>query len=496
MRSTFLVATAAILLHTQAEAAQDEQIVNPRQSTELQSGKTYLERQYGLSSQEARRRIEQQAQIEALSTELADTYKSSFLGVDIQHEPVYQVTASFARGTLPSDVLAKVPASLRSVFKTRVSRFDAETIAGNLSRLTNVFRGENATIHFSYGSDRFVVTVPKYEQDNARRLIPADLQSVVDLQTGPPVARAQANATSSDWIYGGWNHYRLSGTDRLYCTFAFVARDSYGRPHAVTAGHCPPTRHNSQQPSGRTITFSAPASAYYRNGYDSSRQRSYDFALIPIPIVSSVPEVYFRNGVSGSYQYYDYAPADPNGPWVQRTVQWRNDYYYLPASGNIHITDVISNSSMYGTANPGHPNGVIRCKVGDTTGVTCGTIIASSANVTDTSGQTAYGVVRVGQTNQQVIAYGGDSGGAVITEPLWSYANNRYESTAAGVVMLASHEWVHPANTQPNDAKRPCDQYRDGGCEYYYMPIDRINDFAPAQVVLRNGATGTTSKTP
>lgn len=502
LAATTLACVAALATGASAQsespgAAQPERKISRDSATRENPGQTYLQKKFGLTRAEARKRLALQGDAESLAQKLAEKYGDSFLGVDIQNQPVYQVTASVAPGADRDQILAEVPASLRSVFKVRVSKFTRRQSEDTLRRLTETYKSIRSSIWFDYSRDRFIVQLPEESLEEARKALPADLQPDTDLRKGQPSTPVQSNATSADWIYGGWNHYRVdSAGNRLHCTFAFSARDSRGQPVAATAGHCPSTRHNDQQQSGRVLTFAAPGVNYDKDTYSSVTGRSYDFKLIPIPVVSTVPEVYFFNNVGGSYDHYVYAPSDPSGPWVRQTVNWMNVYSGLYESGHLHVTNTLVNSSTSGTGNPAHPNGATRCKVGNTTGITCGVVIASSVNETGPNGTTQYGMVKVGQTTEDVIAWGGDSGGAVFTEPVWNSTYGRYEITAAGIVSGASYRWVHPMKTSSTDAKRPCHEYNDGNCEMNYMPIDRINDFEPAQILLRSGASATAGKTP
>ena len=499
MNKIILVSSSALLATSPALAQEPERTIDPQMETPESPGESYLAKKFKLSKTEARKRMKLQAEAETLATDLAVKYPDIFLGVDIQHEPVYQVTASFSSDAKANEVRAMVPAGLRSVFKTRVSKFNPASSQAMTDELTKLLSGRDASIYFSYGKDRFVVQVAEEAVNEVKALIPPSMRSDVTVQKGNPSRKLQTNATTAEWIYGGWNHYRVENGNQLHCTFAFSARDSSGQPVMVTAGHCPGTRYNAQQNSGKTLTFASPTSANYdKNGYDSTRGRSYDFKLIPIPDVSTAPEVYFFNNVTGSYNYYDYDNTK-SPPWVFKTRNWANVQSGLPASGGrIHITNTLVNTATSGTSNPSHPKGAARCKSGNTTGVTCGIIVASSVNENNTEGQTFYGLVKVGDATEEVIAWGGDSGGAVFSQPVWNSTNSRYEATAAGVVTSATWKPVHPMFNTPTNQYgiRPCHTYYDGGCEMNYMPIDRINDFMPAVILIRSGASGATGKTP
>ena len=69
------------------------------------------------------------------------------------------------------------------------------------------------------------------------------------------------------------------------------------------------------------------------------------------------------------------------------------------------------------------------------------------------------------------MAFSGDSGGPVFTEPLYNSSTGWYETSAAGLVVSTKIESDGTVRGQ-----RPCITGRDYGCNMIYMPIDRIND--------------------
>ena len=97
------------------------------------------------------------------------------------------------------------------------------------------------------------------------------------------------------------------------------------------------------------------------------------------------------------------------------------------------------------------------------------------------------GLVRVGSSDQPVIAWQGDSGGPIFTQPRWNSTFQRYEVSASGIMHAGGWYNINPVN--PSLGKRPCDRRYDNvdQCTYVYMPIDRVNDFAPFTIALMEG---------
>ena len=80
-----------------------------------------------------------------------------------------------------------------------------------------------------------------------------------------------------------------------------------------------------------------------------------------------------------------------------------------------------------------------------------------------------------------VIAFGGDSGGPAFTEPQWNPASQQYEIYAAGSLV--------GGNTQPTGLRRrPCVTTEDPYCYFVYMPVDRMNDRVPVNIVTSTGS--------
>jgi hypothetical protein len=97
------------------------------------------------------------------------------------------------------------------------------------------------------------------------------------------------------------------------------------------------------------------------------------------------------------------------------------------------------------------------------------------------------GMVQVGRSDQRVISDGGDSGGAVFDAPRYDSASGYHQVQAAGILHGSNKKAVNPVFSERGE--RPCDnQTSDTDCWFVYMPLDRVNDFAPMTInVWRNG---------
>lgn len=457
------------------------------------NGKGYLEQRFGLSKQEARSRMERQDQAETFAVTLAEKYPTAFLGLEIQHEPQYRIVISMGSDEFDAAIRQKIPAELRSFVQLRKSRFMRSEVESARQQIISALAGMRYSLAFDYTRDRFVITASEDVQGEIRAKIPAVLRAFTEYRIGDVASPAQSNASSSDSLYAGWSHYGSGGTAD-YCTFAFTARDSAGTQSLLTAEHCQDTvsevRRNEEN-SGKVITFAQQSSTSYRRySYDSSLRRTYDFRLIPAPVVTSGAWLWFINPRTNTYEKSTTDQTQPQG-WRKDTITYTNNYPNLPTSGYLAIIASLSSGTTTGVYNPGHPVGAVRCKTGRTSGTTCGLITNSSYyGAYNTDNILIDGMVEVGQSSQQVIAAEGDSGGPIFDEPRWNATYSRYEAKAAGIMHATNLKLVNPAF--PSEGKRPCDnRYDSGGCVFVYMPLDRVNDYGPVTINVLNGNTST-----
>lgn len=254
-------------------------------------GKGYLETRFSISGPEAIDRLHRQDDAELFSLQLAQRYPGAFLGMEIQHSPTYRIVLSMGSNEFDPAIRQEIPPSLKPYVQIRRSRMSKPEAEAYRIALITALSGQRISLAFDYTRDRFIVTAPEAKRAEINKLIPADLKALVDLQFGQTPSAFQTNATSADTLTAGWLHYGISGPS-YYCTFAFTARDSQGRQSLLTAEHCQSsvseTRNNNQSAGNKVITFGQPLNSNYRRyEYNSGLSRSYDFRLIPAPIVSS-----------------------------------------------------------------------------------------------------------------------------------------------------------------------------------------------------------------
>lgn len=446
-------------------------------------GATYLERVYRIDRAEAERRARLEPLVSEAAGKLQAQFGEQFLGSIIDHAPNYSVTFVFDREVAPSEIQSSIPNDLQPVAHTKRSRYTRAQINERGNKLIAALAAIklHGSVGYDYRTDKFEVTAES-DGNSLVRSLPPELRSDVRFVSGGSPALFQTGAKAGDAIYGGWRLMQLtSGGGQQVCTFGFivVTADNSNGVTANSAEHC-------QVPvgviydDGHTVALPTPhvTNQYvYNNSFGIGR--SYDYRVFKVGSLVTGPYAWFWNNLSGSYHQYVY----PN--WVQKN--WANRRgTYIANGAYSRVIGVIAGTS--GTANANHPQGAVRCKGGITTGITCGQITLSEAGAVnqlpDGSYQTFYGYVKI-ETNDpevQVLAYEGDSGAPVTTEPLWNINAQYYDVRAAGIMAIGS------TRNRGDGYPRPCISPTDGACPAYYMPIDRINDHVSIRVLTTVGA--------
>jgi hypothetical protein len=205
----------------------------------------------------------------------------------------------------------------------------------------------------------------------------------------------------------------------------------------TTAGHCS-VINPSIYVNGHYVTLNPP-----RVHQNSAR---YDFKVHPTERLTIYGYIWYVNNIT------------IRGTNIVNSVAGYPNSGYLPIEDGMYLIN--------------HGMGVTMCKSGQRTGLSCGQIVSDYASYVTEDGVQRTGMIAVGNSNQRVIAWAGDSGGSVFLPPV----NGAIR--AAGLV----------SGSNAPSASTPCDTAVYGGsCEFYYMPIDRINDAQPMQVKTLSG---------
>lgn len=92
-----------------------------------------------------------------------------------------------------------------------------------------------------------------------------------------------------------------------------------------------------------------------------------------------------------------------------------------------------------------------------------------------------FGIVGVTPTEYMVATLGGDSGGSKFTVPAYNSTTGWYEISAADTMIGGTVK-----SGGALSGERPCIVGSEAGCDFPYMPIDRINDH-DSNLAIRTG---------
>jgi hypothetical protein len=403
-------------------AAQAPRVPPPPGETKTVVGRnpsvSYLMQRYSLAEAEAAERIAVQSEVVALSERMNAEGDPAYADMWIEHEPVFRVVLAFADNKDRKAFLDSVSPRLRRfVHLVNVAKSKRQ-VDSDLAAITAAIRASG--IPFSGGFDikgrRYVIEV---ESQNAaqqvRALIPPALRSEVDINV-TRLPRNEAPPTgvqSGDWIAGGYDFYSSPSGNSLDCTWGFpVTFGASATKGILTARHClDPAYAYLGSTTGHWVTFAAPIIA--------KQEGKYDY------------QIFETTGINqgGGYEVY---------------FEDKNSIPEFPATGYFKVTGLITYMNQ--------KYGMVMCKSGSTTGITCGEIIDGSAIHNGYNGW-----IKVSKTNQSDLSAGGDSGG-----PWFMYPGSATTVTAAGV----------------HTAGGPGDNCVGTGstCYAIYMPIDYIDD--------------------
>lgn len=374
-----------------------------------------LMKEYGISEQEAQLRIDLQTQIITMSEQLNSESDPAYADIYIEHEPVYKIIVAFADKRDRKAFLDQVDPKIRRYVQLKNATKSRADVNRDLDAITASLRDAGVEYFggFDLPSAKFVLTVAN-AADVARvqGSLPASLKNDVAISVGP-VPKTQAapyGVVAGDSITGGTTVRDATNTTAPYCTFGYAVNYTSGttaRRGILTAGHC----------TSATMYFSV-------NGH---------WVTLHTPIVDRPP-------TAGSK--YDYKIWETTGLASSNKIYFRNlnAIPEFPSSGTLSMTSI--------TTFLNQKVGMVVCKSGATTGITCGKI--SNGNAIRNG---AAGWITVTHTLQSDISEPGDSGGPWFLYP--------------GTSTIISGVGIHTAGAGTGTGTGSISQY---------MPIDYIDD--------------------
>lgn len=384
----------------------------------------YLKDKYNISQDEAEKRIGLQGDIIELSEKLNQQNDPNYADMYIQHEPVYKIVLLFTDNKDRLDFIKTLDPKMQRWVQVKQAKRSRDTYNRELEKINELLGSSNIdyTAEYDLESQKYLITVEDKQKVSTvkRALSDIGLQGDFKVEVGVvPKVEDVSNYRSGDKIYAGEALWSSSASaiskPTAYCTLGYAVTYKSGttlKKGILSAGHCPTTLYANV--SGRAIKLSNPIVRKNKKNYS--------------------------NGTAGDglSDKYDYQIWDVTGIDVNNQVKYKdmNGIPEFPSSGIFNLTSIVSFNNQ--------KKGMVACKSGANTGITCGTI--TNGNVTRDS---ASGWIMVGNSAQRDISTGGDSG-----SPWFLYPGTSTNITGLG---------IHTAGSDNPDIA-------------IYMPIDYIDD--------------------
>jgi hypothetical protein len=379
---------------------------------------THLMKAYGLDPSEAKRRIDLQADIIALSDRLNTENDPAYADLYIKHSPKYQIMVMFA--DTKSDrtpFLDSLNPRIRPFVKVKTAKRPRSVTASKYEEINSALRQLEIpfTSEYDLATQRFTVTVEDpADVAQVKSVLPRARRIDTTVKVGvlPKPQALPTGVQAGDRLYGGNPIYTIQGNPTGYCTLGYAVNFTSGgvaKKGILTAGHCPDTMYVDF--GGHFVTLSGP--------------------------VINKPD----RGTDGLSDKYDYQIWDTTGLTVDNTIAYKdiNAIPEFPATGTFRMTAI--------TTFLNQKAGMIVCKSGHTTGITCGEIVNGNKTYDGVAGW-----IEVSKTQQALISGGGDSGG-----PWFLYPGSSSTITGVG---------IHTAGDGVSGSTGTA----------IYMPIDYIDD--------------------
>ncbi|HVR97793.1 MAG TPA: S1 family peptidase [Thermoanaerobaculia bacterium] len=382
---------------------------------------THLMNAYGLDQAEAEKRIDLQSEILKLSERLNTENDAAYADMYIKHEPNYKVVVMFADTKDRQDFWESLSPKIRPHVKVKTAKRSRSLANRRFEELNAALRQlpfpYSSTYNLESESFSVVVEDPS-DVEQVRSILPGGRRFDTTVEVGlvPKPEALPTGVQPGDRLYGGNPVFEIQGDPRYYCSLGYAVTYLSGgvtKRGILTAGHCPDTMYVDY--GGRYVTLSGP--------------------VINKPHRDAPPP-----GADGISDKYDYQIWDTMGLTVDNTIAYKdiNGIPEFPATGTFRMTTIMTFLNQKA--------GMIVCKSGHTTGITCGEITNGNATHDGVAGW-----IQVSKTQQADISEPGDSGG-----PWFLYPGSSSTITGVG---------IHTAGSGTGSTSVAI-----------YMPIDYIDD--------------------
>lgn len=431
---TSLVAAAIVSLLSSASFAQGAQPppAPPELSDEaVTKGKSSnISRAYaqafGVDATEATERLAAQNSAAAYAEGLLSSEPEGFVALEIEHQPNFKIVVYYNKSIDRQKLTRAAPVQLRRylifnpINKAREELWaDRQAISRALSD-----SGLQYGLEFSLRNAEFILEIPAGADETLyRAVLPTIERAKISIVRG-------AASVDAAGLYGG---YWFEAN--FYCTAGWPIRSSSGTEGLLTAGHCGPP---------------------YEMNFSWNSERP------------NLAPAWARKDELRGYQTLDHAMYPLGRHTTTRVINIENNRVFRGETNM--VPGVVT--AFYEITYPRQPfRGQYLCKMGATTGLTCGIVADINFN-----GDGQWNVVKVSQSAQRHIAEGGDSGGPVFS---WS----------------ADGSMVHPIGIMKRTARVNDQVCRNAStaasnnttCYFTFIPLTTIRAYDPFQVNTVDG---------
>ncbi|HYG63201.1 MAG TPA: S1 family peptidase [Thermoanaerobaculia bacterium] len=383
----------------------------------------HLMEAYSVDQAEAQKRLDLQFKVAELSDRLNKENDPAYADMYITHKPRYRVIVRFAGNSNKSRkaLVDSLDPQLRPHVKLRGAKRSRGATARSLDQLNAALRQLSIpfTSEYNLETQRFSVIVEDpSDVERVESVLPRARRRDTTVEVGliPKIEALPTGVQPGDRLYGGNPIFTSPGGAGGYCSLGYAVSftlNGVAKRGILTAGHCPDTMYVDF--GDHSVTLSGP--------------------VINKPHRDAPPD-----GADGISDKYDYQIWDTTGLTVDNTIAYedRNGIPEFPAAGTFRMTSIMTFLNQKA--------GMIVCKSGDATGITCGEIVNGNATRDGVAGW-----IRVSNTQQADISEGGDSGG-----PWFLYPGTSSTITGVG---------IHTAGSGTGSTSTAV-----------YMPIDYIDD--------------------
>ena len=190
---------------------------------------------YGVTFEEATRRLELQKEIGILSEKLETKEADTFAGLWVEHEPEFRVFTRFTRNGTSTIRSYTKGGPLEDLVSTKPAKATLEELSSEQYKASRELEARgirnDSTVDVKENKVKLFVA-------EAAKVKAIHRSQDIRLPEKATVAKVPKLSQPSAYLYGG--RWLYLADSRPWCTAGFSVKHSSGRLGTTTAGHCPP----------------------------------------------------------------------------------------------------------------------------------------------------------------------------------------------------------------------------------------------------------------